>query len=74
VTQQAGIADQITQSLIHVNADGTNRTVLLEGSNATAPRFSPDGTQLAFGVVTDASTPAQSLKGGVFDYRTENLY
>ena len=68
LVQQAGIADEPTQSLIRINADGTSSTVLLEGSNATAPRFSPDGTQIAFGVglVMDAGAPAQSLRGGVY--------
>jgi hypothetical protein len=66
LTQQVGADNRTTQSLIRVDTDGTNRTVLLEGVYVTTPRFSPDGAQIAFGVITEMGGPAQSLQGGVY--------
>jgi hypothetical protein len=66
LTQQVGADNQTTQSLIRVDAQGNNRTVLLEGSYATVPRFSPDGEQVVFGVISEATGSAQGLAGGVY--------
>jgi hypothetical protein len=66
LTQQVGADNETTQLLIRVDANGTNRTVLLEGAFATTPRFSPDGTQIAFGVVSDATGAAKDLASGVY--------
>lgn len=70
VVQQITAENQTVQALIRANADGTDRTALLEGAFATAPRFSPDGSQIAFGVYPDLFNPNPAMAGGVYTIPT----
>lgn len=54
------------RALVLTDAGGAKRSVLFDGISATAPRFSPDGTQIAFGVSPDPANPAPALLAGVY--------
>lgn len=66
VVQQITPDNRTTQALIRADADGSNRTVLLDDVFVTAPRFSPDGARIAFGVYPDLIDANPRLAGGVY--------
>lgn len=66
LVQQAGDGGQIAQALILAEADGGNRRALLTSAYLTQPRFSPDGAQVAFGIVPSIGSDAPGLTPGVY--------
>lgn len=66
VVQQLSAEGQSIQVLIRANADGTGRTVLVDGAYVNTPRFSTDGAQIAFGVNPDLLNLSPVLAGGVY--------
>lgn len=64
--QQAGEGGQIAQALVLAGADGGNPSALLSSPYLTQPRFSPDGAQIAFGIVPAIGAEAAGLSPGVY--------
>jgi hypothetical protein len=58
--------ERATGALVRANADGTAAQTLLEGDYFTGPRWSPDGTQIALGVIELIGGPPPTLDPGVY--------
>ncbi len=65
VTRQTS-GDALVGVLVRAEADGSNPQILLEGDYFTRPRWSPDGTQIALGVLELIGGPPPTPEPGTY--------